>query len=74
MNGNLVTNGSFEDDGSAVPVATGWNFEGGTPSATYLEKTAMQQVVVSTLSIIRRTPMMHTLGRRFIICPMVHTL
>jgi len=38
MNGNLVTNGSFEDDGSAVPVATGWNFEGGTPSATYLEK------------------------------------
>lgn len=39
-----------------------------------LRKTAMQQVVVSTLSIIRRTPMMHTLGRRFIICPMVHTL
>ena len=38
MNGNIVTNGSFEDDGSAVPVATGWNFEGGTPSATYLEK------------------------------------
>ena len=41
MNGNLVTNGSFEDDGSAVPVATGWNFEGGTPSATYLEKMLM---------------------------------
>lgn len=38
MNGNLVVNGSFEDDGSAVPIATGWNFDGGTPAATYLEK------------------------------------
>ncbi|MFQ9509457.1 MAG: glycoside hydrolase family 30 beta sandwich domain-containing protein [Lachnospiraceae bacterium] len=35
---NLVVNGSFEDDGSAVPQPKGWHFEGANPESTYLEK------------------------------------
>lgn len=36
--GNLAINPSFEDDGSKVRNPKGWNFEGGNPEATYLEK------------------------------------
>lgn len=36
--GNLVTNGSFEDDGSKVANPVGWHFEGANPESTYLEK------------------------------------
>lgn len=35
---NLVINPSFEDNGSAVRSPKGWQFEGGTPEAAYLEK------------------------------------
>lgn len=35
---NLVVNGSFEDDGSAVSQPKGWHFEGANPESTYLEK------------------------------------
>lgn len=36
--GNLVINGSFEDDGSKVVNPVGWHFEGANPESTYLEK------------------------------------
>ncbi|SBW06325.1 conserved exported hypothetical protein [uncultured Eubacteriales bacterium] len=37
-NGNLVINGSFEDDGCVAAAPEGWHFEGANPESTYLEK------------------------------------
>ena len=38
LSNNLVSNASFEDDGSAVAQPKGWHFEGANPESTYLEK------------------------------------
>ena len=36
--GNVVHNGSFEDDGCVTASPRGWHFEGQDPDSTYLEK------------------------------------